>query len=411
MWGVSVMAWKSLGIGTRLAALSMMLAFAAGQPASAQSPFSPVARVGERAVTGYEVAQRMLLLEVLGTAAPTEENALDGLIDERVQLAEADRLDLLPDDEAVRAGMTEFAARNDMTAEEFVARLTEAGIAEATFRDFVAAGIAWRDVVRGRFLSQVAITADEIDRQIAQGPDRGRLRVLLSEIFLPARTPEEAAAADQRMQSLALIRGSAAFSQAARDMSAAPSRADGGQIDWLDLNTLPAPLRTQLLGLSPGQVTAPLSLPNARAIFLLRAIDAAPPQVVGPVTVDAARLTMSDADEVARIRTRADTCNDLYALAADLPPEALSRTEARVDDLASDLALTLARLDPGESVVEPIPGGGATLVMLCARSVLPRGEAPDRDAVRQAILNQKLLAKSETYLAELRARTPISRRN
>src|SRR6056297_324606 len=108
--------------------------------------------------------------------------------------------------------MAEFAGRVDLTTEEFVARIAEAGVAEESFRDFVRAGVAWREVVRNRFGPRAQVTEAEVDRALSLTSRRGGAEALISEIILPARNPEEQARAERIAADIsANVSGAGAF--------------------------------------------------------------------------------------------------------------------------------------------------------------------------------------------------------
>ena len=97
------------------------------------------------------------------------------------------------------------------------------------------------------------------------------MRFLLSEIILPLLPGQE----EQTLETAEAIKnltGFDAFSKAAKRYSAAPSRDMGGRVKWQDLNSLPAVLKPLIFGLEPGEVTEPLRVPNAVALFQLRAL-------------------------------------------------------------------------------------------------------------------------------------------
>ena len=401
---------------TRLipAVLAATIALAA-PPLAAQNLFAPVATVNERAVTAFEVDQRARMLDLFNTPGDLRELALDALIDERLQLAEARRLGISVSQEQLMEGMEEFAARANLTRQEFIRALGEAGVDVTTYEDFVRAGIAWREVVRQRFGGQVDI-ADDVVARAVEGPPPAELRFLLSEIVLPANTPENAARAQNLLPQLAQIRSQAEFRAAAQEYSAAPSRSRGGRIDWIAAGDLPPPLRQQLTALAPGEVTQPLTLPNAVAIFQLRAIE----EVPSPGTVhelDYAMLYLPGGRspealaEAARIDARADTCDDLYAVARDMPSDRLQRRTLPPSEVPTDVTLELARLDENEASTGLTRSNGQTLVflMLCERRYRSADEEPGAAAVRERLINQRVSRRADNYLAELRANATISR--
>ncbi len=54
----------------------------------------------------------------------------------------------------------------------------QGGVAPETFRDFIANGLLWRELVRGKFLPTVSISEAEIDRAIRNGAVRMAMQLL-----------------------------------------------------------------------------------------------------------------------------------------------------------------------------------------------------------------------------------------
>jgi peptidyl-prolyl cis-trans isomerase SurA len=378
--------------------------------AVAQGLFAPVATVDDQVVTRYEVDQRVALLRVLRAQGNLEELARQQLIEDRVKLAAARNAGIEVSEEAVMNGMSEFAARADLSREEFLRALAGAGIAEETFRDFIVAALGWRDVVRARFSSRVRITETDVDKALGALTGGSSVRVLLSEIILPA-PPQQAAEALALAEQLSEIRSVAQFSAEASRVSATQSRTNGGRLDWMPLTNLPAPLRPIILGLAVGQVTQPIPLEGAVALFQLRAIEESGVQSPEFTAIDYAAYylpggrTEANLAEVARIRATVDTCDDLYGLAKGRPPEVLERNAAAPADLPQDVALELAKLDRGEisaNLTRTATDGSEALmlVMLCGRTAAG-AENASREQITAQLRNQRLEAYARGYLAQL----------
>jgi peptidyl-prolyl cis-trans isomerase SurA len=390
----------------RLVLLPLLWLWSLAMPALAQDLFAPVVQVNDKVVTQYEVDQRARFMTLLRAPGDPYEEAVEVLIDERLQLEEAARMDLVLTEEQLLAGQEEFAARANLSREEFIGALAGGGVEAQTFRDFVAAGLLWREVVRSRFAPQVRVSDVDIDRALsADAPRPDGIRVLYSEIILPANTEAAVAEAQRRAAEIATYTTPEAFSQAARAFSVAPSRSRGGRVDWVEVANLPPVLAQALLALAPGQVSQPLPIPNAIALFQLRGIEDGEAPLPGNVSVDYAlyRLPAAPAGpaEAARLDRDTDTCNDLYSEARGLPPERLERITATMAEIPGDVALELARLDAGETALMN-RGGALVMVMLCSRTV-PLPEDVTRDDVRARLQNQRLQTFAEGYLAELRA--------
>jgi peptidyl-prolyl cis-trans isomerase SurA len=387
----------------RLAAAAL-LALGLALPATAQQggPFAARLYVNDRAVTNYEFDQRVRMLTLFRAPGDIQDLARTGLIEDRLRMQAAADLGLAAPPAAIRAGMEEFASRANLTADEFIKALAQGGVSEETFRDFVEAGLLWREVVRQRFADQVTVTEAEIDRAIAAAATAVETRVQLSEIVIAG----DAAAATALLSRLrAGIRSEADFATAAQQNSAARTAADGGRLDWRNIDDLPPDIAAALRDLRPGGITQPVPVPGGVAIYLVRGLDAQPvPGQAASVTVDFARLILRPdrpaAEEAARIRAGVDTCDDLYEYALGQPDEVLVREAMAPGKVPADLADDLARLDPGETALVT-RGGAAQLLMLCSRGP---GEAvaPARDLVENDLQNRRLGALAEIYLEELR---------
>jgi peptidyl-prolyl cis-trans isomerase SurA len=236
------------------------------------------------------------------------------------------------------------------------------------------------------------------------------VRVLLSEIFLPANTPARLAEAQRRAAELSKITTLPAFAAAARKYSAAPSRGRSGRQDWIPVGNLPPQIRAQILTLAPGQVTDPIPVPNAIALFQLRDLEETDAPEQEAVSVEFARYfipggrTAGALSTAEKIKARVDTCDDLYGIAKGQPENQLLRDVLPVAEVSGDVAMELAKLDEGEVSTALTTGDGEALVflMLCGRT-LALSEDADREAVRQNLLNQRLASYASGYLAELRS--------
>ena len=383
-------------------------------PVAAQNPFAPAVKVNEQVVTQYEVDQRAKFLTLLRAPGDPQEQALKALINERLQLAAATAAGINLDDEQVLIGMEEFAGRANLSAEDFIKAIGQGGIAKETFRDFVKSGLAWRELVRARFGPRAQISDAEVDRAIAQSSGKGGLRVLLSEIILPAHTPAATAQSQRRAAEISKLTSTAAFSAQARRHSVSGSRGRGGKLDWMPLSNLPAPIRSQILGLSPGQVTAPISITNGIVLFQMRAIEETDAVAPKDISLEYAAYYIAGGrsaaamKEAARIKGRVDTCDDLYGVAKGKPEEILEMVTLPIADVPQDVAIELAKLDQGEVSTNLTRANGQTLVllMLCGRTP-ELGEDVSREDVRARLVNQRLESYANGYLAELEADATI----
>lgn len=377
------------------------------EPAFAQqSPFSPAIIVNNDVVTYYEIDQRERFFELLNAPGDLNERARETLLEERLQEQAGDLLGVSASVDEIQAGMEEFAARANLTTEELIAAIDQDGVAAETFRDFVAAGVTWRNVLGARFGAQAQVSDDEIDRALALGSSEGAARIRLAELVIPL-TPETQDDVRLLMNDLSrnLQGDTGGFAQAARDFSAAPTAPDGGLLDWRPLSSIPPGLQSLVLVLGDGDVTEPVPLGPALALFQMRGFQET--GFVNPTvsTVDYATIalpggrseeTLAQAQDLI---DDLDTCDDLYGVL----PGGFERIALPIGEVPSDIAFELAKLDANETSTLLTRNNGQTvlMVMMCGRTTeLPEG---GREEVRQALFTQRLESYASGYLEELRA--------
>jgi len=242
-------------------------------PLRAQNPFSPVIFVNDSAITRYELDQRAQMLTLFRAPGDPRELAREQLVEERVKLEAARSAGISVSEEGLQAGMEEFAARGNMDVAQMTDALAQSGVSEQSFRDFVRAGITWRELTRARFAGRVSVSEDEIDRATRALSGSSPVRVLLSEIILPVRSAEEAEARQRLAARIAAAESEAEFAAFAREHSAAPTAGQGGRLGWQAVSELPRALRQIALGLAPGEVSDPLPIEGGPALVYLRIRD------------------------------------------------------------------------------------------------------------------------------------------
>ncbi|QFT59778.1 Chaperone SurA precursor [Sulfitobacter sp. THAF37] len=384
-------------------------------PVTAQNLYAPVARVNDKVITEFEVQQRQRFLQVLNAPGTDRESVIDALIDDRLRMELAESFDLEMTPEGVRDGLTEFAGRANLTLDEFTAALGQAGVSQETFRDFVVTQLVWRELIRARYGSRVNISDAEIDRELGRSGSGGGIRVLLSEIIIPA-PPQNAARVNALADRIAQSQSEAEFSRYAQQYSATASRGRGGRMPWTPLENLPPSLHPILLALAPGEVTAPLPIPNAVALFQLRGIEetGAPSKSYSEIEYAAYYIPGGRSEpalaQAARVRAEVDTCNDLYGVAQGQPESVLDRGSKAPGEIPQDIAIELAKLDPGESSTALTRSNGQTLVflMLCSRTAEANAEV-SRETVVSNLRQRKLSGYAEQLTQQLRADARIIR--
>ncbi len=389
--------------------IAFVAAMAVTPPVAAQGLFDPVVLVNDAVVTEYEVNQRITFLRLLNAPGSSRQAVIDTLINERLQAQAIAAVGLELTEEDIEAGIEEFAGRTSLTKDQFVAALADGGVAEESFRDFVEVGIAWRELIGARFGGRVQISEAEIDRALGTAGGTSGVRVLVSEIIIPA-PPEQKAEVDELAQQIATSTSIEEFSSYAREFSATASREAGGRLPWQELNNLPPVLRPILLSLAPGDVTDPLSIPNAVALFQLRDIEetGTPTREYAAIEYAAYYIpggrTPAGLAAAEKVRAQVDVCDDLYGVAQGQPEEVLERGSKPPSEIPQDIAIELSKLDPGEVSTTLTRANGETLVflMMCGRTSAVNEDVA-REDVAGALRSSRINAYAEGFLDQLRA--------
>jgi len=118
--------------------------------------------------------------QVMAEFKPTaRQHALDELIEERLKMQEATRLNVVAEKDDVDRIVNGMAERNKMTPAQFADHISKMGANIAGMRQRIKVSLSWADVIRRLYGHQIAVTSRDIDRFVAtaEGQDDVELRV------------------------------------------------------------------------------------------------------------------------------------------------------------------------------------------------------------------------------------------
>lgn len=97
--------------------------------------------------------------------------ALEELIEERLKIHEARRLNVSIEEAQVDSVVRGLAQRNNMTLDQFAQHVRSTGADISSMKGRYLASLAWAEVIRKRFSMQVSVTERDIDRMMSASPD------------------------------------------------------------------------------------------------------------------------------------------------------------------------------------------------------------------------------------------------
>ena len=349
---------------------------------------------------------------------------LRSLIDERLQLQEAQRLELAVSNDEIERALRQIEKQNHIKEGEIKDFFAKAGVDQDTVINQVKAGIAWGKVIRRQIRPTIDIGDEEINEAYARVlANKDKPQNLLAEIFLaidsPDKEPEVRAVAERLVGEL---RNGANFQSLARQFSESASALSGGDLGWVAEGDLGPEQDAAVKTLTPPALTDPIRTPGGYYILGLRDRKILSKEDAGGITVELRRLQIPLAADAAKqevttqmqlaksMRDRAKNCDEMQKL-ADETGSNLSGDLGwiHLNELPEDLQKTVKTLSVGK-ISEPIRrGDGITLFMVCDRKE-EKSLIPTKDEVGEALLRQRLELQADRYLRDLRSNATVDTR-
>lgn len=379
-----------------------------------------IATVNDRIITGFDLRQRMLVLMAMTQVQPTPENigaiqqqALNDLIDQHLQAAELAKFEQLKiSDQEIDQEIADMARQAGTTAANYLGFLQEGGISIPAFREQMRTEIGWRELVGGRFRDRARVSKSQVDQALRQLTESAtKPQYLVGEIYLEAaRVGGMQEAMDGARQLVQQMIQGAPFMAVARQFSAAPSAARGGDAGWLVQGTVQPALQTAMDTLEVGQLSNPI--PVDGGVYILYMRDKRSGASTSMVQMKQVMIELpenADEAQVAAATQRLEalrgqlTCDNILTrasseqglLGADLG-------ESDVDNLLPQFQQVARSAEVGTVSTAVRTPLGVHLLAVCGRR-LGGPEAPSAQQVEARLQNQNFAMLGRRYLRDLRA--------
>lgn len=262
---------------------ALLLAGMAGglAPASAQdsSGQRAAAVVNDIVISTFDVDQRTRLVLSRGggpqSAAAAQRirgQILRTLIDELLQLQEAEKSEIVVSDREVDEALARISEQNGTTPAAIERSLAQGGIYMSTLKTQIKAEIAWSSLIEARLAPRINVTEEEIDeemRRIEAGATKPQY--LVSEIFIGIDGPgDEARVRGQMSQVIAALRGGTPFPAIAEQFSESASASRGGDLGWIQEGDIAPEVFATLQRMRPQSVSEPIRTVSGYSLVVLR---------------------------------------------------------------------------------------------------------------------------------------------
>jgi peptidyl-prolyl cis-trans isomerase SurA len=313
-----------------------------------------------------------------------------------------------------------MAQQNNMTRDQFLGYLASRGIGADTLKQQLRAQISWARWIRGRYGSRLRIGEDQIAAtQARMAAQAAKAQYNIGEVLIDA---SRVGGMDQAMrgaqQLITQMQQGAPFPAVARQFSALPTAANGGDAGWVNTTEVPPEVAPVLEQMRPGQLSQPIPVRDGVYIIYLRDKRAGGGATLVNLKQAAVQLPKdaTPADEQAAreklqtVKAAFKGCDSLDAAASKAQGViAGDLGEAEVADLAPQFQEAANALKVGE-VSEPIRTPvGLHLVAVCGRRSAAAAQL-DKQQIEQRLFSQQLSMIARRYMRDLRNQATIEQK-
>lgn len=120
--------------------------------------------VNDKAITAYDISQRAKLIVLTQRKSRSVANRMaeQELIDEVIQVGEAARVGMTPSQAEIDNAYGNVARNVRMSTSQLSTALRRSGVNPDTLKDRIKAQIAWQNVIRARFRSEIKINESDV---------------------------------------------------------------------------------------------------------------------------------------------------------------------------------------------------------------------------------------------------------
>ena len=369
--------------------------------------------VNDEVISRYDVQQRIKLIIVTSGIQPTQENvsrlekqAIRALVNEKIQLQEAIKLDVPTSSEEIDLMLRRIASGNEMSAEEIINFISSNGVNSETLLNQIKAELLWNKIVRGRFGSYINISEDEISivyNRTIESLDREQYDI--SEIFIGFESKEEEVdALNLAKRLIEQLKNGASFAPVAQQFSQASSSGQGGYIGWVAEGQLNSKIVDALKGLNNKQISDPIKTVNGFYVVRLNEKAEAGGKNYMRNQYDLISITF-DKDRKTEAQNFSNdfiSCKRLDSLIEKYQEREVNLIGKRIlSELPTDLHSELLSKEAGDTLNLRYSNDYIDLILICDRKD-DIGIEVSRESIEDNLYAQKMGMMSRRHLRDLR---------
>ena len=369
--------------------------------------------VNDEVISRYDVNQRVRLILVTSGIPATEENvkrieeqAIKALIDEKIQIQEAIKLEVPESPDEINLMLENIARGNQTTAEGILESITSQGVNSETLLNQIKSELLWNKIVRGRFSSYINISDEEVniiyDRTI-QNINNSQYDI--SEIFIGFENESEEKDAKELTERLTeQLKNEIAFEPVAQQFSQAPSSGQGGFIGWVSEGQLDPDIISNIKNLEVGSVSNPIKTINGYYIIKLngKSEEGGKNPMKNQYDLISVSFNIEDKAMAKDFSDNFMSCKRLDGLLENYNQKEVNIIGKRLlQELPKELHKELLKKNAGNALSPRFSEENIDIILICDRKD-DIGIQVNRDVIEDNIYSQKMGMMSRRHLRDLR---------
>ena len=369
--------------------------------------------VNDEVISRYDVNQRVRLILVTSGIPATEENikrieeqAIKALIDEKIQIQEAIKLEVPESPDEINLMLDNIARGNQTTAEGILESITSQGVNSETLLNQIKSELLWNKIVRGRFGSYINISDEEVniiyDRTI-QNINNSQYDI--SEIFIGFEDESEEEEAKELTERLTeQLKNEIAFEPVAQQFSQAPSSGQGGFIGWVSEGQLDPDIISNIENLEIGSVSDPIKTVNGYYIIKLngKSEEGGKNPMKNQYDLISVSFDIEDKIIAKDFSDNFISCKRLDGLLENYNQKEVNVIGKRLlQELPKELHKELLEKNAGNALSPRFSEENIDIILICDRKD-DIGIQVNRDVIEDNIYSQKMGMMSRRHLRDLR---------
>jgi peptidyl-prolyl cis-trans isomerase SurA len=348
--------------------------------------------------------------------------AIERLILENLQTQMADRMGIQISDPQLDQTIQNIAQQQGMTMPDFRAQIAQEGLPYETYREQVRKELITGEVRRANVRRRVYITEQEIDTLLSminqQGDQQAEYRLSHILVDIPSEaTEEEVSEARTRAERVLNLLGTGSdFARLAIAASSGSKALEGGDMGWMNINSMPTLFAEAVSGKKKEEVIGPIR--SGAGFHILKIADTRGVEIVEVEEVNARHILISPS--IILSDTKAEQMllefrkqliegeaefADLAKEHSEDPGSALRGGELGWNDpniYVPEFKESLAKLEQDQYSMPVRTVHGWHLIQLIDRRVDDATEKRKEDRAYQLIFNRKFQEETDAWLREMR---------